>query len=362
MSAEDAAAETAAPSESTVSESSPSPALSQPAAETSAQPTPPVTPAAEPGKTAKETVLDAVLKVIPADTETDALVESKAAPDATTPEEGTTETDTEEDDEAEPPADASTPMIRKKINKLLKKYHTQKKELYEASQELQALRPQAEIGGQMQTFARENDLSAQDRANLMQIGSFVRAGNYKAFYEAVAPIVRRAQEYLGIALPKEARDAVQQGRMSEASAREYVRLQMDKQLTETSLNQQRQIAANQALQSTQDYVQRTVSALEAQFAASDPDYSKKSAFVLQTAKAKLHDRGGTISNVQEALAITREAYDEVNATLRKMQPGVRATSRQPNGNGQTRSARPEPANPYEAALQGLERARNGAGY
>jgi hypothetical protein len=356
MSAEDAA-EAASPSTESEAPSTPAPQS------TEAPPSsPPVTPAAEPAKTAKETVLDAVLKVIPADTETDALVESKAKPDDTTPEEGTTETDTEEDDEAEPPADASTPMIRKKINKLLKKYHAQKKEFYEATQELEAIRPRAAIGAQMETFAKENDLSGDDVAKLMQIGAYARAGNYKAFYEAVAPLVRRAQEYLGIALPKEAREAVQKGQMSEAMARELVRTQMDKQLTEVTLRAQQEYTARQNLQTTQDYVQRTVSALESQFAASDPDYSKKSAFVLQTAKAKLHDRGGTINNVQEALAITREAYDEVNAALRKMQPGARATSKQPNGNGQTRSARPEPANPYEAALQGLERARNGAGY
>ena len=360
MSAEDAAAETTS-SESTVSEVSSTPAP-QSTETTSAPPSPPVTPAAEPGKTAKETVLDAVLKVIPADTETDALVESKATPDDHTPEEGTTETDTEEDDEAEPPADASTPMIRKKINKLLKKYHTQKKEFAAATQELEALRPQAEIGVQMQTFAQQNDLSANDVAMLMQAGACLRRGDFKGFYEIVSKPVRQAQEYLGIALPKEAREAVQKGQMSEEMARELVRTRMDKQRTEISLQAEQHLAAQRNLQSTQDYVQRSVSALESQFAASDPDYSKKSAFVLQTAKAKLHDRGGTISNVQEALAITREAYDEVNATLRKMNPAARATPRQPNGNGQSRSARPEPANPFEAALQGLERARNGAGY
>jgi hypothetical protein len=116
------------------------------------------------------------------------------------------------------------------------------------------------------------------------------------------------------------------------------------------------------LQSTQDYVQRTVTALEEQFAASDPDYKRKSASVLRTAQAMLHERGGTISNVQEALQITKAAYDEVNANIRKMQPAAHATSRQPNGNGQTRQARPEPGSPYEAALLGLEKARNGAGY
>lgn len=358
MSAEDAAEAASTPSESTVSE-----ATSSPAQETAApSPSPPVTPAADPGKSAKETVLDAVLKVIPADTTTDVLADAKADQDKPQPEEGTTETDTDEDDEAEPAPEASTPQIRKKIQKLLKKYHTQKKELYEASQELAALRSPAEIGTQMQSFAKANDLSAEDIANLCQIGAYVRAGDYKSFYEAVAPIVRRAQEYLGLALPKEAREAVQQGRMSEVAAREYVRLQMDKQLTEVHLRTQQQTAARQNLQNTQDYVQRTVSALEAQFAASDPDYKAKSDSVTLAAKALLHDRGGTINNVQEALEITKAAYDMVNANIRRQRGPAMATARQPNGNGQSRQARPEAKSPFEAALLGLERARNGAGF
>ena len=359
MSAEDAAEAASAPAESTQTEAPSTPA---PQSTEAPPPSPPVTPAADPGKSAKETVLDAVLKVIPADTTTDVLADAKADQDKPQPEEGTTETETEDDDEAEPAPEASTPQIRKKIQKLLKKYHTQKKELYEASQELAALRSPAEIGSQMQAFAKANDLSAEDIANLCQIGAYVRSGDYKSFYEAVAPIVRRAQEYLGLALPKEAREAVQQGRMSEVAAREYVRLQMDKQLTEVHLRTQQQTAARQNLQNTQDYVQRTVSALEAQFAASDPDYKAKSDSVTLAAKALLHDRGGTINNVQEALEITKAAYDMVNANIRRQRGPATATARQPNGNGQTRSARPEAKSPYEAALLGLEKARNGAGF
>jgi hypothetical protein len=361
MSAEDAAAESAAstPSESTASEAAPAPS---PAAEPSAPPSTPVTPPSEPGKSAKETVLDAVLKVIPADTTTDALAEAKAAPDAPPPEEGATEAEPDDDDETEPPAEASTPVIRKKIQKLLKKYHNQKKEFQAATQELEAIRPKAAIGAQMETFARENDLSGSDVANLMQIGSFVRKGDYKSFYEAVAPIVRRAQEYLGLALPAQVRDAVQKGQVSEAMARELVRTQMDKQLTERTLATTQQRAAEQNLQTSQDYVLRSVNAVEAQFAAKDPDYKAKSASVLRTAQAMLHERGGTINNAEEAVAIVKAAYDEVNATVRRLQPGVRATPPRPNGNGQQRSARPEPGSPYEAALAGLERARNGAGH
>jgi hypothetical protein len=126
------------------------------------------------------------------------------------------------------------------------------------------------------------------------------------------------------------------------------------QAAEQQLNSQR------ALAYTQDQVNRSVSAYEERLAANDPDYKAKATSVKRIAQAMLQERGGTISTVEEALAITKAAYEEANATLRKLQPTPHATGRVPNGNGHSRSARAEPTTLYEAALQGLERSRNGA--
>ena len=124
---------------------------------------------------------------------------------------------------------------------------------------------------------------------------------------------------------------------------------------------ERQQYANQVVAQTQAHVNQSVNALEQQLAAKDPDYARKLELVRLAAIDKLRERGGEISTVEEALQITREAYDKANAIIRKMQPQLHATSRQPNGNGSTRSARAEPASLMEAALAGLSKARNGAG-
>jgi hypothetical protein len=75
----------------------------------------------------------------------------------------------------------------------------------------------------------------------------------------------------------------------------------------------------------------------------------------------LHERGGTIGGVQDALQITKAAYDEVNRQMRAFQPTPRATRPVPNGATQTTSARAAPKNMMEAALQGLENARRAGG-
>jgi hypothetical protein len=299
--------------------------------------------------------------VVPATTEKDVLAEpgDKVSPEAPEqPKDGQADAspDDVDVDDSELPAEVANSLTRKKFNKLLK----ERRELKQIVQQWEAVRPTAEIGAQLENFARQHDLAGDDIVKGLSAMAALRRGDYAAFYEEVAPFVRKAQEYLGLALPAGIRQQVQQGQMTEAAAREFVRLSMDQQRLQLARTAEQQGYAQQALQQTQNQVEQSVNALEERIAASDPDYRAKQASVKRVAQAMLLERGGNIQTVDEALAITKAAYDEVNATIRRQLPQPHATSRVPNGNGSTRSARAEPSSLMEAALQGLERARNGA--
>jgi hypothetical protein len=109
-------------------------------------------------------------------------------------------------------------------------------------------------------------------------------------------------------------------------------------------------------------VQRAVSSFELRLSANDPDYKAKAPSVRRAAQALLFERGGKISSVDEALQITKAAYDEVNRNLRSFAPRPNATPRQPNGVvPQPSSARPAPKTLMEAALLGLDNARRAGG-
>jgi hypothetical protein len=75
----------------------------------------------------------------------------------------------------------------------------------------------------------------------------------------------------------------------------------------------------------------------------------------------LFERGGQIATVEDALEITKAAYDEVNRQYRSIQPRPQATAPHLNGATQSPSARAAPKSLYEAALQGLENARRSGG-
>jgi hypothetical protein len=339
--------------------STPAPAASEPSTPSS----PSTQPSTESSSgTAKESMLDAVLKVVPANTEKDALASEATAPPEVqddTPEDGAeAPEDDDDDDEGEAPVDAGNPRLQKKIRKLLQ----QRQELRNAVAEYEAMRPVAEIGAQMQAFATANKLTGDDVAKVMQLGAMLRAGDYAGFYEMVAPFVRTAQEYLGIALPKDIRERVKTGQMTEAAARELVRTRMDQRRGQQQFTEQRSEIAARDLQQTQTQVERSVNAFESQLAAADPDYKAKASAIRRTAQAMLLERGGTIQTVQDALNITKAAYDEVNASMRRLRPVPVGTSTRPNGNGSTSPVTAEPRSMMEAALQGLARSRNGSGH
>jgi hypothetical protein len=302
--------------------------------------------------------------VVPATTETDVLAETEAAdadaPDPQTPDgqdqAQAPEADGEDVPDDEQAAEAS-PAIRKKINKLLKQRRELRAEAENLRTEVEGLRGAASVGGELEQFARTANLSGDDVANTLKIAAALRSGDYAAFYQMVAPFVRTAQEYLGIVLPTDLAGRVRQGQMTEAAAREFARQRFDHQRATITAQEAQAASQQQALVNVQGNVQRAVSSYETRLAASDPDYKAKAPSVRRVAQAMLLERGGRIASVEDALEITKAAYEEVNKHTRSLLPKPRATGSMPNGSAQTPSARAAPKTLMEAAIQGLENSR-----
>ena len=336
--------------------------ISTPSPDTAAPAGPPTTGADTPsegqqtvsteGK--KPSLLDAVLKVVPASTEPDVLTgKVPDAPTSTDSGDQAAKDDEAGDEASDEPSALDPPVVRKKINRLLK----QRQELRNPVAQLEALQPSAEIGEQLASFAKDNDLSSDDVVRAISLAAAVRMGDWEGFYRQVGPFVRRAQEYLGLVLPEDLDQRVQQGHMTEAAAREYARTRFDAGRAQ-ALAEQRQAELNtRSVQSVQADVQRAVTSFETRLAASDPDYRAKADAIRRTTQALLHERGGQINSVNEALDIVQAAHQEVTAQDRKLLPQPRATHPVPDGNSQQPGARAAPKNLMEAALLGLERAR-----
>jgi ElaB/YqjD/DUF883 family membrane-anchored ribosome-binding protein len=258
------------------------------------------------------------------------------------------------DEEAALAAEANA-ATKTKINRLFK----QRREL---RREVEQLRPDASVGGRLSSFAREHDLAPDDIVFGLTAMAAVRRGDYAAFYQAISPYVRKAQEVLGLVLPEDLGGRVQQGQLSEAAARELAvtRFNQQRAQEEARVNAERYSSAQ--IHAVQSDVQRAVTSFEERLAANDPDYGAKADAIKRTAQALLLERGGKIGTVEDALDLVSKAHREVTAQYRRFAPQPRATAPAPNGHSQQPNARPAPKNMMEAALAGLENARRtGAG-
>lgn len=309
----------------------------------------------------KESLLDAVLKVVEPtaqDAKEDGSETKEEAPTSKEPsnedqpEEGDeTHTETEGDD---PEDTAAIKDANRQSKRYIRKLQRQRKELQEQVQQFERLLPSAELGQQFQNYAQANQLSSQDVVMALDLAGMVSRGDWQGFYNVISPLVREAQERVGVVLPTDIQSRVDQGHMTSQAAREladerFRRAQYEQQ---TQVMQQHQQTA--MLHQVKDEVQRAVSDFEQRISASDPDYKVLADQVRRVAQARLFERGGQISSAQEAIEITKGAWEEVKAHSRRLQPAPRATAPIPGGsNHQAPQARTAPKSLMEAALQGL---------
>jgi hypothetical protein len=306
--------------------------------------------------------MDAVLQVVKTTPEPDVLGRKDPTDGIPKPSEPTAEEqadkpveegkDGEVDEEAALLAETGA-ATKNKVNKLLK----QRREL---RREVEQLKPDANVGFKLTSFARENDLAPDDIVLGMNAMAAIRRGDYASFYRTIAPYVRKAQEVLGLVLPEDIGGRVQAGHLSEAAARELAQSRFREQQAQEAARVNEARYSEQRLLATQTDVQRAVSSFEERLAANDPDYAAKADAIRRTAQALLLERGGKIGNVQEALEVVQAAHREVSTQYRRFAPAPRATNPLPNGNSQQPNARPAPKNMMEAALAGLENARRQA--
>jgi hypothetical protein len=305
----------------------------------------------------KETLLDVVQSVIKTE-EPKVEAEKASVPEPTeTPpedeekaEDDESNTTAESSSEEEVPETLPTP-IKRKIRKL-------QKESLKLRNEIEGLRPSAEIGQQLVHFQQSNDLATDDIMMALNLATMVRQGNYEGFYKTIAPLVRHAQEVTGVVLPPDLQAMVEQQQITQQAAREFAKTRFEKSNYEAKHRDMEIRQAENQLYQVQGDVQKSVAAFEQRIAAQDPDYKAKADAVRRAAQAMLFERGGKINSVDEALQITQAAYNEVNNHFRRMQQPLRATTPTPGAsNSQTPPVRTAPKSIMEAALMGLEKSR-----
>jgi len=256
--------------------------------------------------------------------------------------------------------------LSKTAQRRIKKLHAQRQKLAGEVQRLKSIEPSAHAAQQVTEYLRKHDIGQDDFLFGLELMASMRQGNFRKFYEGVMPYVKLCEEYLGISLPPDLQNEVNQGQMTTQAAAKYSRERMDKAMAQNNairqqaaLNQHQQSSSAQLEQSRREVlatqVASTVNNWEAQIARTDPDYAAKQAAVKNMMWAVMRETG-TPQSPEHGIQIAQEAYRRVNEQYRAWAPQRRPTSRVPSSTGRTAGVAPEPS----SLLEAVKFAREGA--
>lgn len=242
------------------------------------------------------------------------------------------------------------PPTRKRVERLLKQRN-------DARVEIERLKEPAGKWQQLYGYLTQHKLAAEDVNLLLGIGAHMRAGNWRAVRDGMAPYWQLANEALGDMLPQDLQARVSNGEITQDMAAEMSRIRHQNirlnGMQKASEQEANQVASQQNAQA----VNNAVTAWEQQIIQRDPDYARKAGAVLRNSQALMSQHQGAMTPA-DAVRIAQQAYDEVNGWAGQWRPAQNTPIRPgPQGTRAINGARPEPRNLMEAALLGLQRSR-----
>jgi hypothetical protein len=250
------------------------------------------------------------------------------------------------------------PSAKARVDKLIQ----QRRELKGEVERLKATEPHAQAAQAVHKYLADNDISEDDFKLTLELAAAMRKGDFEAFYAGVKPYVQLAEEYLGVRLPADLHQLVQQGQMTTQAAAMYSRERMDRGLAQSRNMRTQQIYTEQT-QTTQQqqiaaHIFHTVNAWEQQKQRTDPDFAAKQPLLRDVIGSVINERGRPQS-AEQAVEYANEAYRRASMHAQTYAPQRRApTSRVPSSTGRSNGAAPEPKSLREAVVQAMERARS----
>jgi hypothetical protein len=269
---------------------------------------------------------------------------------------------------SEEPTPDELAKLSKAAQRRIKKLNSQRQKLSAEVQRLKSLEPDADMARKVTDYLRKNDIGQDDFLFGLELMAAMRRGDFVKFHTGVQPYMKLCEEYLGISLPPDLQQSVQQGHMTTQAAAMYSRERMDKAMAQNNavrqqaaLQQHQQTSAQQQLQLQReilaDKVATAVNNWELKIIRSDTNYAAKKKAAVQSTMMALVQEYGPPKSPENGVQIAQEALRRVNAQYESW-AGTRrqATSRVPSSTGRTAGVAPEPT----SLLEAVRFAREGA--
>lgn len=267
-------------------------------------------------------------------------------------------TDSPTDDHSQPETEKTEGQQPEDYSKLPFNKHPRFRELVQEKNKYKAQVTEYESDAKqyrdIQAFMQQNNLSAEDVANSLQMLAKMRSGSPAEAYELLQGRLEEIAVAAGKKLPQDLEEKVDQGYIDRDTAAELhqARVQAERQAqqAQSQLEQRTQQDAK-----AQAYAMaNAVSAWEVSTKATDPDYDLKADLVKDRVRAQIASNGMP-KTTEEAVKLSKDAYDQVTQALLRVR-GDKQPMRTAVGGKTNGSAAPEPKN----LLDVIRRASSGA--
>lgn len=200
--------------------------------------------------------------------------------------------------------------------------------------------PDAKQYRHIQSFMDNNQLTPEEVAEGLLLMAEMKSGDASKAYEALSKKLESLALSAGKKLPEDLEDRIEQGYIDRDTAQSLYQKQIAAE-REAIVAQNKLHSRNE--QDSQQHVQRiasTVAAWETAQRANDPDFDVKAELVKDRVRAHLATNGMP-RTAEDALALSKSAYEQVTQTLRRV-AGSRVAMRPAVGGKVNGSAAPEP--------------------
>jgi hypothetical protein len=261
----------------------------------------------------------------------------------------------ESDDLTEEDLARLKPKTRKRIETLTAEVRDRDTKLAEIS-------PKAENFEKIQRFVDEAGLSKDDVNQGFDVMRNLKNDPLKA-YEQLKPIFAQLQQIAGEVLPPDLQTEVDQGRLTEAHARELTlarsRAAVNGQRLERVETTTRAERERQEFEQTVDGVAKAVTAWENSTSKGDPDWKLKQPRIQELVELEImrkqRSQPDYFPTKEEAIEMSKKALTAVETELKRFAPQRRSMTTPASDAGSSRSVA-APKNMLEAVKIGLAKA------
>jgi hypothetical protein len=292
------------------------------------------TEASKPGET-EDNLLSVVQSVLEKSNEAEDTESLSESPTDAQSEQGS-ETELEPTDPARDEDDSKLPFNKHpRFRELVREKNTYKAQVVEYEADAKQYRD-------IQAFMQTNGLTAEEVANTLGMLAQMKSGDPAAAYEMMRGRLEELALAAGKKLPQDLEERVEQGFVDRETAQQMYQRQVQAERQAALAQSQLQQRSYQDAQTQVVNIANAVQTWEQQTKVTDPDFEIKVDLVKDRVRAHVA-ANGMPRTPDEALKVTKEAYESVTQVLRRAQ-GPKQSMRPAVGGKVNGSAAPEPRN------------------